>query len=163
MEHAHPRFMFLRSQQQVLRSEPSELSFECDLFFSLSLYSVITNVFTSFCYLLITSRLLISIGLFGWYSERSFWTCCSPTLSHIVLCVKFSRYIYYIRKQETVFEWRLRDSNSRPPACKAGALPTELSPHLIWQPPAFPCRLQHSIIGRLGLNHRVRYGNGCLP
>ena len=25
--------------------------------------------------------------------------------------------------------WRLRDSNSRPPACKAGALPTELSPH----------------------------------
>ena len=24
--------------------------------------------------------------------------------------------------------WRLRDSNSRPPACKAGALPTELSP-----------------------------------
>ena len=30
---------------------------------------------------------------------------------------------YFIRK------WRLRDSNSRPPACKAGALPTELSPH----------------------------------
>ena len=26
-------------------------------------------------------------------------------------------------------QWRLRDSNSRPPACKAGALPTELSPH----------------------------------
>ena len=24
--------------------------------------------------------------------------------------------------------WRLRDSNSRPPACKAGALPAELSP-----------------------------------
>ena len=34
---------------------------------------------------------------------------------------------------------------------------------LIWQPPAFPCRLQHSIIGRLGLNHRVRDGNGCVP
>ena len=31
------------------------------------------------------------------------------------------------------------------------------------QPPAFPCRLQHSIIGRLGLNHRVRDGNGCFP
>ena len=27
------------------------------------------------------------------------------------------------------FQWRLRDSNSRPPACKAGALPTELNPH----------------------------------
>ena len=25
--------------------------------------------------------------------------------------------------------WRRRDSNSRPPACKAGALPTELHPH----------------------------------
>ena len=33
----------------------------------------------------------------------------------------------------------------------------------IRQPPAFPCRLQHSIIGRLGLNHRVRDGNGCYP
>ena len=27
--------------------------------------------------------------------------------------------------------WRRRDSNSRPPACKAGALPTELHPHLV--------------------------------
>ena len=26
-------------------------------------------------------------------------------------------------------EWRWRDSNSWPPACKAGALPTELHPH----------------------------------
>ena len=33
----------------------------------------------------------------------------------------------------------------------------------IRQPPAFPCRLQHSIIGRLGLNLRVRDGNGCVP
>ena len=33
----------------------------------------------------------------------------------------------------------------------------------IRQPPAFPCRLQHSTIGRLGLNHRVRDGNGCVP
>ena len=30
-----------------------------------------------------------------------------------------------------VCPWRLRDSNSRPPACKAGALPTELNPHLL--------------------------------
>ena len=96
-------------------------------------------------------------------------------------------------------EWRWRDSNSWPPACKAGALPTELYPHedsiessakrmglnglepstsrlsgvrsnqlsykplLIWQPPTLPCRLQRSTIGRLGLNHRVRDGNGCVP
>ena len=26
-----------------------------------------------------------------------------------------------------------------------------------------PCRLQHSTIGRLRLNHRVRDGNGCDP
>ena len=33
----------------------------------------------------------------------------------------------------------------------------------IRQPPALPYRLQHSTIGRLGLNHRVRDENGCLP
>ena len=34
---------------------------------------------------------------------------------------------------------------------------------VIWQPPTLPCRLQQSTIGRLGLNHRVRDGNGCVP
>ena len=34
---------------------------------------------------------------------------------------------------------------------------------LIWQPPTLPCRLQQSTIGRPGLNHRVRNGNGCVP
>ena len=34
---------------------------------------------------------------------------------------------------------------------------------LFRQPPALPCRLQQSTIGRLGLNHRVRDGNGCCP
>ena len=33
----------------------------------------------------------------------------------------------------------------------------------IRQPPTLPYRLQHSTIGRLGLNHRVRDGNGCYP
>ena len=33
----------------------------------------------------------------------------------------------------------------------------------IWQPPTFPYRLQHSIIGRLRLNHRVRDVYGCFP
>ena len=32
-----------------------------------------------------------------------------------------------------------------------------------WQPPALPHRLQCSTIGRFGLNHRVRDGNGCFP
>ena len=33
----------------------------------------------------------------------------------------------------------------------------------LWHPPAFPCRLQHSIIGRTGLNNRVRDGYVCFP
>ena len=37
------------------------------------------------------------------------------------------------------------------------------TPKVIWHPPALPCRLQHSTIGRLGLNRRVRDGNGCYP
>ena len=37
------------------------------------------------------------------------------------------------------------------------------TPMGIWQPPALPYRLQHSTIGRLGLNHRVRDGYGCFP
>ena len=34
---------------------------------------------------------------------------------------------------------------------------------LHWQPPALPCRLQQSTIGRLSLNRRVRDGYGCFP
>ena len=37
------------------------------------------------------------------------------------------------------------------------------TPILIRQPPALPYRLQHSTIGRLGLNQRVRDENGCVP
>ena len=37
------------------------------------------------------------------------------------------------------------------------------TPIVIRQPPALPCRLQHSTIGRLRLNQRVRDENGCLP
>ena len=37
------------------------------------------------------------------------------------------------------------------------------TPIWIWHPPIFPCRLQHSIFGRLSLNRRVRDGNGCYP
>ena len=34
---------------------------------------------------------------------------------------------------------------------------------LIWQPPTLPCRLQHSTLGRLSLNLRVRDVYGCFP
>ena len=45
------------------------------------------------------------------------------------LCMKFSRYIFSINPFESI-EWRWGDSNPWPPACKAGALPTELHPHI---------------------------------
>ena len=35
--------------------------------------------------------------------------------------------------------------------------------NLCWHSPALPGRLQPGTIGRTGLNHRVRDGNGCLP
>ena len=35
--------------------------------------------------------------------------------------------------------------------------------NLCWRSPALPGRLQPGTIGRTGLNHRVRDGNGCLP
>ena len=45
----------------------------------------------------------------------------------LCLGIRFSRY-----GRGSTPQWRLRDSNSRPPACKAGALPAELSP--LWLP-----------------------------
>ena len=38
-----------------------------------------------------------------------------------------------------------------------------LNLYKIWQPPTFPYRLQHSIIGRLRLNLRVRDVDACFP
>ena len=124
--------------------------------------------------------LLIFLHLFS----MCFYLCL--TLSFSVF--SFQGAVGHFRDQ-----WRLRDSNSRPPACKAGALPTELNPpysflkvgssglepptsrlsgarsnRLSYEPiiPAatyFPGRLQPSIISRLCLNRRVRYGYGCFP
>ena len=55
----------------------------------------------------------------------------------------------------------LEPSTSRLSGVRSNQL--SYKPISIWQPPTFPCRLQHSIIGRLGLNHRVRDENGCVP
>ena len=57
-------------------------------------------------------------------------------------------------------------SGLEPPTSRlSGVRSNRLSykPIFIWQPPAFPYRLQYSIIGRLSLNHRVRDVDGCFP
>ena len=76
--------------------------------------------------------------------------------------------------------WRWWDSNPWPPACRAGALPAELHPHLIgfcfsllfsgsgngfirslllcWHWAIFPCRFQQSIFTTAELNFCVRNG-----
>ena len=95
----------------------------------------------------------------------------TPRMSWIIILKEFILDIFnmqfsrYILVWTVLFipRWRWRDSNSWPPACKAGALPTELHPHIFRHPPALPYRLQYSTIGRLRLNRRVRDGNGCFP
>ena len=57
-------------------------------------------------------------------------------------------------------------SGLEPPTSRlSGVRSNRLSykPILIWRPPTLPHRLQCSTLGRLGLNHRVRDGNGCYP
>ena len=61
-----------------------------------------------------------------------FLVCCSMCFflfdSFLYMFSFQGAYVSYLCNRQ----WRLRDSNSRPPACKAGALPTELNPHLIF-------------------------------
>ena len=66
---------------------------------------------------------------------------------------------------------RLRLMKSKKPFCSHAGMPQipfclshgSLLLCKIWQPPTLPCRLQHSTIGRPGLNRRVRDGYGCFP
>ena len=74
--------------------------------------------------------------------------------------MRFSRYIW------VTYSHPVGLSGLEPPTSRlSGVRSNQLSykPFLIRQPPAFPCRLQHSIIGRFGLNRRVRDGYGCVP
>ena len=75
-----------------------------------------------------------------------------------ISCMQFSRYISdwsFIshQKSQMLFQLHLK-------SLITGKFSFSF---LIWRPPALPHRLQCSTIGRLGLNRRVRYGNGCVP
>ena len=62
-------------------------------------------------------------GLRGILSPRSPGSCHEVTEGWIISKKKSGHHLMF-----RLFLWRYRDSNSRPPACKAGALPTELYP-----------------------------------
>src|ERR671934_211690 len=59
--------------------------------------------------------------------------------------------------------WRLTGSNRRPSACKADALPAELSGNIAWQRSTLPEPFGSSTIDAGGLNGRVRDGNAWVP
>ena len=52
--------------------------------------------------------------------------------------------------------WSVSGSNRRPPACKAGALPAELTPRLFPRPPAADMRSAPAL-GRLGASFGARH------
>ena len=73
--------------------------------------------------------------------------------------MKFSRYIFWMFPSSGDNEIRTRD----PLLARQVLSQLSYTPKIMWQPPTLPCRLQQSTIGRLGLNRRVRDGNGCFP
>ena len=88
--------------------------------------------------------------------------------------MRFSRYVWYASVSSEVFSISFfplvtsanGDGEIRtldPLLARQVLSQLSYTPIEIWHPPALPCRLQHSTIGRLGLNLRVRDENGCLP
>ena len=88
--------------------------------------------------------------------------------------MRFSRYVWYASVSSEVFSISFfplvtsanGDGEIRtldPLLARQVLSQLSYTPIEIWHPPALPCRLQHSTIGRLGLNHRVRDGYGCFP
>ena len=88
--------------------------------------------------------------------------------------MRFSRYVWYASVSSEVFSTSFfplvtsanGDGEIRtldPLLARQVLSQLSYTPIEIWHPPALPCRLQHSTIGRLGLNHRVRDGNGGYP
>ena len=92
----------------------SDKSYLYDLFFYMqfSRYHQIKSI--RFYLLQVASQLVLYTTLWRSNLNDCFTTCAFG----------------YIMITHFITKWRRRDSNSWPPACKAGALPTELRPHL---------------------------------
>ena len=86
--------------------------------------------------------------------------CCIQYILNLFMC-NFQRTKMLNLKHLVVGLNGLEPSTSRLSGVRSNQL--SYKPILIWQPPIFPCRRQHSIFGRYGLNHRVRDENGCDP
>ena len=65
------------------------------------------------------------------FSRMSWLNICFTQIFFSILISVWSFQCTHSQTHSFMFltEWRWRDSNSWPPACKAGALPTELRPH----------------------------------
>ena len=102
--------------------------------------------------------LLLKIGSFFFLDVSSFrLRLLSKTLSNLL------RFEFICNFQGTCFDWLLPVNRIYNSSLYTRFIVKILSLFKIRQPPIFPYRLQHSIFGRLGLNHRVRDGNGCYP
>ena len=92
-------------------------------------------------------------------SAATLVACLDIDVIYLIFDMQFSRC-----SAEPKFRLEMRGFEPLTPCLQGRCSPNGATPPKGFrQPPALPCRLQHSTIGRLGLNHRVRDGNGCDP
>jgi hypothetical protein len=123
--------VFYRRYDLILR-----VSYFCSYFYEQILVTLIFLLITYFLALYSFQGALPSVDF--WLIQISVFTVlCIVQVStadlllySVNIVMSTSRFFLFYSKRW----WRLRDSNSWPPACKAGALPTELNPHnFSWQ------------------------------
>ena len=94
------------------------------------LSSALSAKASALCSSLLDLFLVLSACL-AWQASFTFFIYFFLLLGFLVMSFFFLSPVFGFQgtiPQLSCCEWRLRDSNSRPPACKAGALPAELSP-----------------------------------
>ena len=74
----------------------------------------------------VSARIALRAQILFWFSIVDIPFDISSNIRYLIFCCAL--YSVFKVQFRLTPEWRQRDSNSRPPACKAGALPTELCP-----------------------------------